>query len=215
MSIISVSYFKKELPEDTDNLNKLVTKAVSRASSFVNTWTSNRHYPFADYDSTTGEPTAPGDIVGYCIEVAKAYYYASIGQVSRNGEERRYWLDNLKIVREELQTIKISPEWYTKLISLDSNNIMSLGGTSVNHGVFQVVPCNAEIIDGASNWERNNDWKIVQGAYLSPMFDADYISDAWYLYSLYGSSLDGTVHYMRTYRKDGGDYAQYSRMDVA
>lgn len=211
MSIISVSYLKAELPNDANNLNKLLTKSVNRASSYINTWTSKRHYPFSDYDTTTGEPTAPDEIVFYCTEVAKAFYFSSIGEVSRSGEERSFWLSHLNEIKKDLQELKVSPEWLSDTISLDSNNVMSLGGSASNHGVFNIIPHNAEITGGTSQWVRNDDWKIVKGEFLNQAYIGDYITDSWYLYSTVSDSLDGTIHYMRTFRKDGGDYAIYSR----
>ena len=210
MSIISISYLQKELPIDASNMDQLITKSVTRGTSYINTWCGKIHYPFSDYDTTTGEPTAPNEIVYYCTEVSKAFYFSAIGEVSRAGEEKSFWLSHLKILRTELQQLKISPQWYTKIISLDANNIMSLGGDASNHAVFQVVPHNSEIIGGSQKWTRRQDWQVVQGKYLNIVTE-DYHSDSWYL-QVSSNAVDGTFHYMRTFRKDGGDYATYSRM---
>jgi hypothetical protein len=211
MSIISIDEFRKELDEDTTDYNKLLTKSVNRATSFVHTYTAMHHMPFDDFNATTGFPRAPDDIVNYCTQVATAMFYMSIGESSRDGKERTFWKDILIELSNELKKLRISSKWITETISVDSNDIMLLGADINNHQTYKVIPFNANITGGASTWVNGTDFVIVTGEFLNGLTNVEYLRDVWYLYGLENTTVDGTLHYMRSFRNDNSDYALYSR----
>ena len=53
-------------------------------------------------------------------------------------------------------------------------------------------------------WNLGTHFHIVKGGTID---NEDYFSDGWYLdASSYKSTLEGTLHYFRSYRNDGKDY---------
>lgn len=206
--IISTTMLTNELPSDATDTNNVITNAVSMASSFVNTWAKN-YDPFDDYQVSPEIALAPDIIVRICIEVAKAYYYMGIGQIYRDGNENTAWNDQISNYREQLLNIIIEPTWETQTISLNTYNTMIIGSRTITGGMWpRVIPHNAQVIGSGSNvWTYPDDWYIRKGG----VYDNEYL-DAWYLDCTNGSSVEGTLRYMRTYRNDYRDYARYSEI---
>jgi hypothetical protein len=198
MSIINVEYLRKELNDDATNDNNLLEKAVKRGSNFVNSYTAKKYYPFDNYDVVNDEVKAPDLIISICVEVAKVYYNLSLSMTNREGEEIVFWQSMLKNLQKQLTDINISPDWIIETISLDTENRMILGSSLMTNNNFQVVPYHASIINGTENFILNDDFSIIN------------IGNLWYLQSLNNSSLNGNIHYMRTYKNTGEDYALYS-----
>jgi len=208
MSLITVEYLQDELDEGASNENGLLTKAINRATASINTWASRRYDPFEDFDITNNIPLAPDEIIAVCVEVAKAYYFLSLGEVSRNGEEQAYWKTILDAHKTDLYKLEITPKWETQPIALDSNDSMLIGTQTASARFPRIIPQNAYIISGASAvWSKNSHWVITKGQ----SFDDEH-PDAWYLRGL-DNTIEGILYYMRSYRKDGKDYAIYQTMD--
>ena len=202
MTIVSIDMLSNRLPgvEASSDL----TLAVNRASGFTNTWAI--HYdPFDDYQESPEEILAPAEIGSICLEVAEAEYYLEIGQVERDGNDSFTWSDFKDIKKEELKTINVEPTWETQTISLNSDNVMVIGSRSTTGGMWpRIIPGTAQVIDGSNVWARMDDWVIRKGGYYD-----DEWPDAWYLDVNRGSSVSGTLKYMRTYRNDTRDYMKY------
>ncbi|HUX59530.1 MAG TPA: hypothetical protein VMV77_21330 [Bacteroidales bacterium] len=205
MSIVSINMLSDRIPGTSDGTDLL--NAVNRATSFVNTWTSKVYDPWEDFQASPELLLAPQVIGEICIEVAEAMYYMLIGQIQRDGEGNDLWRQLLDDKKEELQNIDVNPEWKSQAISLDSNKRMVVGTRNTVTGVYpRVIPFNANVISGAgNNWNRGTDYYVRQGG-----INRDENSDAWY-FDAQSSSLEGTLNYLRTYRKDTKDYMTYSR----
>lgn len=53
-------------------------------------------------------------------------------------------------------------------------------------------------------WNLGTHFTICKGDYID---SEDYFNDGWYLdASSYKSTIEGTLHYWRSYRNDGKDY---------
>ena len=208
MTIIPVSLLQSELPPDATDKDRRITNAVNRASGKVNTWTSKRYDSWDNYDSTNNIPRAPDDIVQYCLDIGKALWNKSIGNVYRDGSEELTWQEMIDNAEEDLKEIKIPPEFKTQTISLDSNDNMLIGSRTTTTGIFtRVIPANAFITSaGSSVYVPCEDFYIRKGG----SYDDEY-PDAWYLDTMSTSAVEGTLSYMRTYRKDMGDYLTYSK----
>lgn len=208
MAIVSVSMLSNRLPGSPSGSD--LTLAVNRASSFVNTW-AHKYDPFDDYQESPEAILAPAEIGELCLISAEAFYYKQIGQRSRNGDEVQKWHEFLYkgegSIRYQLEHIKIEPEWKTQTISLNSDNAMIIGSRTTTGGMWpRVIPFTAQVISATSNvWITPDDWYIRKGG----LYDDEY-RDAWYLDCDSGSSVEGTLRYMRTYRNDHLDYARYS-----
>jgi len=208
MAIVSVSMLSARLPGSPSGTD--LTLAVNRASSFVNTW-ANRYDPFDDYQESPESILAPAEIGELCLISAEAFYYKQIGQRSRNGEEAQRWHEFLygkDGIKKQLVDIRIEPEWKTQTISLTSDKTMVIGSRTTTGGMWpRVIPFTAQVISATNNvWIYPDDWYIRQGG----LYDDEYC-DAWYFDCDSGSSVEGTLRYMRTYRNDNIDYARYTR----
>lgn len=207
MPIIPESMLENELPNDAENNNKEITRAVNSATGFVNSYTSNRYDIWDNYDSSNDIPRAPDVIVAYTLKIAKIYYYQAIGDVWRDGGEAVTFQEVIDSQKNELLKLLVPPDWNTQAVSLDSNYCMVIGSRTTTSGTWtRVIPKNAHITsDGSSTYVINDDFWINKGG----EFDNEY-QDAWYLRTNYGSSVEGTLNYMRTYRKDMADYIAFA-----
>jgi len=204
MSIISTSMLTSRLPGISDGDTAL--NVINRGTSFVNTWTSKRYDPWDDFTESPEAAVAPYEIVEICLEVSEVFYYLDIGQKSRDGNDLTVYHDFLKGKKEELLSIDISPTWHNQAISLNSNKNMVIGNRTSGTWT-RVIPFNANIIsNGTSIWTHPQHWTIRKGGNY-----VDEYTDAWYLDCNTGYSVEGTLKYMRTYRKDCMDYARYSK----
>lgn len=208
MAIISVSMLENELSDDAENNNKEMTRAVNSASGFVNSFTSKKHDIWDDYDTDDDIPRAPDIIVAYCLRVSKMYYKEAIGEVWRDGGENETIRTVLDDIKKELVELAVPPEFKTQAVSLDSNSSMIVGSRTTTSGQWtRVIPFNAHITTGVSSvYVINDDFWIDKGGYYT-----DEYPEAWYLRTNSGSSVEGTLSYMRTYRKDSADYIAYMR----
>ncbi len=201
MSIISAKDQMSVLPSDADDTDGLVTLAASSASSFINTWTARKYYPFEDFNSTTGTARAPAIIVAKCKEIGKAFYYLSIDEEDRDGDEKEKWTKYLDRQQKILPDIHIPASINTQVVSFDSNGAMLIGADN-GIGYPQIIPFNAKVASGSTNvWINNTNFFVRKGG-----LNTDEYPDAWYLYRV-DTDLEGTLTYTRTYRSDGADYA--------
>ena len=208
MSLITIEYFQKELDDSASNENGLLTKAINRATASINTWSSRKYDPFESFDVTNNTPLAPDDIIAICIEIAKAYYFLSLGEVSRAGEEKAYWKTLLNDYKKDIQEIDISPVWKDQTISLNTYDNMLIGTQTASLQFHRVIPHNAYVLSGATAiWGKETHWTITKGYVYE-----DEHPDGWYFRAL-DSDVEGTLYYMRSYRKDGKDYASYQPLD--
>ena len=203
MTIIATAHLIRELPLDATNENGAIDDAVEQASSFVQNHAIRYEY-FDDYQESPVDILAPGEVGRVCLEVAKAFYYLRIAQVNRNGDDLLFWQSIIDNYKSELKTIIIEPTWETQTISLDSNKAMRIG-TLDNGGTWpHVIPFKSEVISATTNtWVYHEDFEIEKGGRYT-----DENPNAWYLYAD-TSSLEGTLRYLRTWRKDGFDYARH------
>ncbi len=209
MSIISTSMLSARLPGTPDS--SYLQLSVNRATSFVNTW-ATKYDPFDNYQESPEEILAPDEIGEICLLAAEAFYYKQIGQRSRNVDEVQYWNavlyggEGITSLKTQLGDIEIEPTWETQTISLNSNHVMVIGSRTTTGGMWpRIIPFTAQAISGGSNtWTQPEDWYIRTGGNYN-----DEYWDAWYFDVTSGSSVEGTLRYMRTYRNDGIDYARY------
>ena len=188
-----------------------MTYAVNRATSFVNTWAKD-YLPFDDYQESPETILAPPEIGEFCLKAGEAFYYLETGQRNRDGNEDVGWNnflygnDETEGLKDRLKTIRIEPTWERQTISLDSNNVMLLGTRNSTTGAFErVIPYKANITGTSTALQRNDEFIIRRGG----DYDDEY-HDAWYLdVDSNASVTNGTIHYLRTYRKDAKDYAEY------
>jgi len=210
MSIISTTMLSARLPGTADA--STLQLAVTRATSFINTW-AIKYDPFDDYQESPEEILAPDEIGEMCLLAAEAYYYKQIGLRSRNSDEMQYWNailyggEGVTGLKTQLKDIKIEPTWETQTISLNTYNCMLIGSRTATGAMWpRVIPFTAQVISGGSSvWVQPDDWYIRTGGQYN-----DEYWDAWYLDVTSGSSVEGTLRYMRTYRNDGLDYARYN-----
>jgi hypothetical protein len=197
-----------------------LTLAVNRATSFVNTWAKD-YLPFDDYQISPEAILAPAEVGDICLSAAEAYYFLEIGQRNRDGTERTFWneflygtktkgskssADDVPGLKSQLMEIRIEPEWQSQTISLNSDNVMLIGTRNSTTGAFEkIVPYLANITGTATDLQRNDEFVIRKGGFYDDEF-----YQAWYLDVDSGNSVTGgTLHYLRTYRKDAKDYADY------
>lgn len=202
MSIISVERLSNELPNDASNADGILSLVVNRASVLVKAHTSNRYDSWDDYDSSTGEAKAPYEIEFICMEVAKAMYFLAIGQVDNDGFGRNIHTQYIKDTKKDLQKIDISTVTLTQNVSLDANDAMLIG-ERVNNIWTRVIPQVCHVETATSNtWIKDVDFVVRKGG-----TNTDEYFDAWYLYAL-DTSLEGVLHYVKTFRSDAGNYAR-------
>jgi len=216
--IIPVEYLDNALNGGTDEDGR-ETDAVTRATAFVNTYavnylefdayTENDAVEESSSDSMEDEqPTiytinAPKIIEHICLQAAIAIYKLSLDEVYRNGEEREYWEARLKGYQEDLKTIDVEPEKFSKTISLNSYGCMLIARNQ------NIIPWTAYVISATTNvWNVGEHFEIRKGGRFdtSGSSAVEYI-DGWYFdASVFISSMEGTLYYHRSYRKDTKDY---------
>jgi hypothetical protein len=214
MTIISTSMLSARLPGTATSTH--LTDAVNRASAFVNTWAIN-YDPFDDYQESPEAILAPQDIGEICLEVGVAMYYKARGQITHDGLIDETIDGQLLRKRTELKEIQIEPTWSTQTISLNSDNVMVIGSRTTTGGMWpRIIPFTAQVIsangDATTQWVQPDDWEIVRGG--DNKFNnsgSSQFPDAWYFVVDSGSSVEGTLRYMRTWRNDTRDYMRYSR----
>jgi hypothetical protein len=205
MTIISTVHLERELPPGFTNENDALGDAVAEASAFVNTYARN-YDPFDDFSASPLEILAPREVGRICIEVAKNFYFLRIGESSRNGEEIAFREAMLDKKITQLQKLNIEPTWESQAISLDSNNAMVIGSRNTTTGRYPrvLVTTLNNVVSAAGNvWTWSEDWEISKGG----RFD-DEEPSAWYFYANQ-DGVEGTLHYLRTYRNDTFDYMKY------
>lgn len=206
MSIIPVSLLESELPDSAENNNNELTKAVNRATSFVNTWTSKKYDPWDNF--TTNDVTlAPDVIVEIAVGVAVLFYRKTSGDVSRDGEDNDLYIESKEDFKTELMDIIVPPKFQTLTIDLDSNDSMVIGSRTTTTGIWtRVLPANSHITSATTNiYVYGEDFTISKGGY-----NEDEYPEAWYLRAE-DSNVEGTLNYMRTFRKDMHDYLVYTK----
>ena len=213
MTIISTNMLADRIPGSPASTD--LTLAVNRANGFVNTWAKN-YDPFDDYQESPEAILAPAEIGSICLEVAEAEYYLEIGEVQRDGNDSFTWHDFKELKKEQLKEINIEPTWETQTISLNSDYVMVIGSRSTTGGMWpRVIPHTAQVIsasgDASVQWIQPDDWHIVLGGDNISRISSSQFPDAWYFVANRGSSVEGTLRYMRTYRNDAKDYMRYDR----
>jgi len=204
MSIIPLVLLQNELPSDAVNSNNELTYAIAQATNFCNNW-AYKYDPFDDYDTDDDTTRAPDQIVRICLEMAKIYYWETVGEVTRDGDNYQIMQNEIENYQKKLQEIQISPSWEEQAISLDTNYCMLVGSRTNTGGMWpRVIPQTAQVIDGYNVWVRPDHWTIRKGGTYSGEYP-----DAWYLEVSSSYSVAGTLRYMRTYRNDSIDYARY------
>jgi len=206
MPIIPESLLENELYDSAENTNNYLTTAVNRATGFVNTWTSNKYDPWDNYDTSNNTVRAPSEIVSYTINIAKLEFGRINGVVSRDEDGNDLYEESIKNYQDELSTINVTPLFQTQTVSLDANGCMVIGSRTTTSGIWtRVLPKNAHIESaGSSVYVVVDDFWITKGG----DYDNEY-PDAWYLRTTTGSNVEGTLSYMRTFRKDMRDYLTY------
>jgi hypothetical protein len=206
MSIIPVSMLENFLPADAENNNTELSNAVNSASGHVNSWTSNKYDTWDNYNETNGKPRAPFNIVDYTLKIAKVIFQQNTNSVSRGGDDDPDEL--LKTYEDALKIIQVPPSFIDQTISLDSNGSQIIGSRTTTTGKWtRVVPADSHITSGGSSvYVYNDDFWINKGG----DYDNEY-TDAWYLRTNTGSSVEGTLSYRRTYRNDMHDYLTYMK----
>lgn len=200
--IIPVSYLAKVLPSDALDSNSEQTNAITEASAFVNTWTS-KHYESWEAYTDNGDDTytinAPSEIVYVARQVAKHMYFMNIGSVQRDGAEEVDHEQRIEYYRNLLEKIQVKPTEHTLSISLDSDGYQIIAQRQ------NILTHKANIVSGSTNvWNLGKHFRIIKGSAID---SDDYLMDGWYLDgSNYASTLEGTLHYWRSYRNDGRDY---------
>jgi len=204
MSIISTDYLQSEMFTSGFD-TAAASKAVARATNFINTWTSKHYYPWEDYQASPDLPLAPSEIVQICVELSKAYYFLYTNESNADGNRNEEMYGIIEFQKNELLSINVAPEIKRLSITLSSNRTQIIGSQNTTTGRFpQVIPFNANVISDSGNvWTYGEDYYIRRGG----AYDDEY-RDAWYLDSD-KSDLEGTLCYLRTYRNDGQDYARH------
>lgn len=228
--IIPIEYLDRELPEDATDVDGALTNAVTEATAFVNTWTSRNYLEWEEYSteeeegagasssssssssstdaSIAGPETyiinAPREIARICLQVAKIMYWQGQGQISRDGEEDEKLEARLEYYRQLLEKIEISPVKKNVSISLDTNGCQLIGRNQ------NVVPWSSYVISATTNiWNQGEHWTIRKGG----LYDDEYY-DGWYFdASNYTSTMEGTLYYWRSYRRDTKDYMRVMKND--
>jgi hypothetical protein len=206
-TIISVTHLKNILPSDAADTNNDLTNAVSEASSLVNSWAS--HYmPFAEVD-VNGYAQAPGIVVYYCRQIAKCLYYMGIGQIYRDGAEKKSWQEDLEYYKKLLNELEIEPTVHTVVLTLDSNYRMLIAR---NQNILpQHTQCKLLSNESPQNsWNFGEHWTISKGR----MYDGEY-EDGWYFTAIDDeTTIEGTLYYVKSYRNDTRDYMRYNNLDT-
>ena len=195
MSIISNSQLSIELPDGYTTTQ--LTNAVNQASGLLNTW-SIKYSDWPDYGDT---PAAPDEVVRSCIEVAKALYFLSIGQVSRDGSETETWQGVLEYYKGYLEAVEIAPSVESVTISLtDGIHLIAR-----NANILPVHP-KCRVVSASTNvWNQGYHWTIRRGSDS----ESEHI-DGWYFDAeTYEDTIEGTLYYARSWRSDGLDYQKY------
>lgn len=210
--IIPVAHLTKVLPSDAADTNSEKTNAVTEASAFVNTWTSKHYETWDEYTAGSDDAytlEAPREITHICTQIAKHMYYQNIGSVMRDGAEEIDHEERIEYYRKMLIDINVKPTKHTTTVSLDTNG-------------YQLIARNQNILthkghivslesDVTNIWNIGRHFNIIKGGCI----DADeYWNDGWYLdASTYSTTLEGTLHYWRSYRNDGRDYIMSYKTD--
>jgi hypothetical protein len=200
MTIISNAELLEELP--TGATTTKVTRAVNESSGLVNTWCV-KYEQWPDHDDTQ---TPPYEIKRSCLEVAKALYYLSIGQVNRDGNENETWQDVLDFYKIYLETIEVEPTQYSVTISLDSNGVQLIG-RNVNILRYHNKKCYVTSVAAPTTtiWNQGVHWDIRKGNDSDNEF-----LDGWYFDAeTYEDTIEGTLYYVRSWRNDGLDYQKW------
>lgn len=225
--IIPVSWLDDALPEDATDAHDALTNAVTQASAFCNTWAM--HYlefeactlksigagAGNDSSSSSSEDddedytiNAPMEIAYACLDISKAIYWQNQGQVFRDATEQKTWSDILDGYRDRLQNIEIAPTRHSLAISLDSKGFQLIGRSP--H--YNILTHNAYITSATTNiWNLGRHYQIVRGACIDV---TTYATDGWYLDARTYTTLEGTLYYYKTYRKDLIDYFRTFRNDL-
>jgi hypothetical protein len=206
-TIISVTHLKNILPADAADTNSVLTNATVEATSLVNSWAS--HYlPFPEVD-VYGYAQAPGIVIYYCRQIAKCLYYMGIGQIYRDGAEKKSWQDDLNYYKKLLNELDIEPTIHSIVLTLDSHGRMLIAR---NINILPQHPqCRLESNTSPPTvWSYGWHWLIYRGRYYS----GDY-EDGWYFTALTNrTTMEGTLYYARSYRNDQRDYMKYKSMGV-
>lgn len=205
-TIISVTHLQNILPSDATDTNSVLTNAVTEATSLINSWAS--HYlPFPNVDSN-GQTQAPGLVVYYCKQIAKILYYMGIGQIYRDGSEKKSYQDDLDYYRKLITDLVIEPTIHTVTLDVDTNGRMLIAR---NKNVLPQHP-QCTLISSASpqnNWNQGEHWDISRGE----LYEGEY-SDGWYFTALTDkATIEGTLSYAISYRNDTRDYMKYNNLN--
>lgn len=202
MAIITTTQLSNELP--TGYTTAQLTTAVNEASRLVNTWCI--HYE--EWPESTETPDSPYEIQRACIEIAKTLFFLAIGQQDRDGEEGDKLGDTLKYYEGYLKTIEVEPEIISVAISLDSNGVQLIAR---NQNILRYHP-KCKVVSGLTNiWNQGWHWDIRKGIYTD-----DEQLDGWYFDAeTYEDTIEGTLHYARSWRNDGLDYQKYWRPELS
>jgi hypothetical protein len=202
-TIISTTHLQNILSSDAADTNSVITNAVIEASSLVNSWAS--HYlPFPEVDSN-GNAQAPGIVLYYCKQIAKCLYFMGIGQVCRDGMEKKSWQDDLQYYKKLLNELEIEPTIHSVELDVDSNGRMLIAR---NQNILpQHTQC--RLVSALSPQEEYNygeHWNITRGKQFEGEFE-----DGWYFTALDDkATIEGTLYYVRSYRNDTKDYMKYN-----
>lgn len=202
MAIVPVNYLQREMKPDTDDTNSLLTRAIEQAGDFVDGACVN-YEEWPDFTTSGGVDTvnAPPVIERYCLQVAKAYYYLSVGVQYRDGTETR-WDDLLIDYNLQLRALEVEPTASSTTISVNSDGVQLIAR---NQHILRFHPlCRVE--SATTNvWNQCIHWDIRKGN-----DNNDEQFDGWYFdASSYTSSIEGTLYYVRSWRNDGLDYQKY------
>ncbi|MBU2177661.1 MAG: hypothetical protein KJ556_21425, partial [Gammaproteobacteria bacterium] len=212
------------------DVDSALTNAVTEATAFVNTWTSRNYLEWEAYstqaeegagasssssssstsgdgsraDDTTYTINAPNEIARICLQVSKIMYWQGQGHISRDGEEDEKLEGRLEYYRQLLEKIEISPVKKDVTISLDTNGCQLIGRN------LNIIPWNSYVVSASTNmWNQGEHWTIRKGG----TYDDEYY-DGWYFdASNYTDTMEGTLYYWRSYRKDTKDYMRFVKED--
>ena len=207
-TIISVTHLKNILPADAADTNSVLTNATVEATSLVNSWAS-RYLPFPEVD-VYGYAQAPGIVIYYCRQVAKCLYYMGIGQIYRDGAEKKSWQDDLQYYKKLLNELDIEPTVHTVTLDVDANGRMLIAR---NQNILPQHPqcCLVSSLSPQEEYNYGEHWNISRGKLYEGEHD-----DGWYFTALDDkATIEGTLYYVRSYRNDTRDYMKYKGLGTA
>jgi hypothetical protein len=206
--IIPTTHLEKRLPADASDKLGAITDAVTMASALVNTFTSRRYETWDEYTEASDDEytlNAPQEIVHITTQVATHLYWLNVGEVVREGEgvDREARIDYYKKMLEDPK-FAIKPTKHTQTVSLDTNGYQLIGSRNQNILTHKAYVVSLDS-DGDYQWNLGEHFLIIKGG----LIDIDeYWNDGWYIdAATHKDTLEGTLHYWRSYRNDGGDYA--------